>query len=257
MWISRYHECFVVLKQKLSRCCVGCVSGGVIGLWQDQVRSLLSSHYRSINLCLLSRNHQQVIYNDTESKRNREKKKCFVMKKLIKKFKEWIIVQTEERSSTSELFILFIRQQNKQSLRSIRRLVFSHCKPDVKTLAPLPRILQQQNEDLQRRLSHSTHKMEAMEAEFDGNRHYMEAELSRTRDDLDKMRDKFRRWELRRSGSESDGPVRIRRSGSESDGPTLLKLRQLFPESGLCLFLIGCFNWWCHSMTSCVCLQMF
>ncbi|XP_034407597.1 tight junction-associated protein 1 [Cyclopterus lumpus] len=55
------------------------------------------------------------------------------------------------------------------------------------------RILQQQNEDLQRRLSLSTHKMEAIEAEFDGGRHYMEAELSRTRDDLDKMRDKFRR----------------------------------------------------------------
>lgn len=33
-----------------------------------------------------------------------------------------------------------------------------------------------------------------MEAEFDGSRHYMETELSRTRDDLDKMRDKFRRW---------------------------------------------------------------
>uniref|UniRef100_G3PF38 Tight junction-associated protein 1 domain-containing protein n=1 Tax=Gasterosteus aculeatus aculeatus TaxID=481459 RepID=G3PF38_GASAC len=55
------------------------------------------------------------------------------------------------------------------------------------------RILQQQNEDLQRCLSLSTHKMEAMEAEFDSSRHYMEAELSRTRDDLDKMRDKFRR----------------------------------------------------------------
>lgn len=58
---------------------------------------------------------------------------------------------------------------------------------------PLPRILQQQNEELRRRVSLSTHKMEAMEAEFDGSRHYMEAELSRTRDDLDKMRDKFRR----------------------------------------------------------------
>ncbi|KAL3971588.1 hypothetical protein ACER0C_024937 [Sarotherodon galilaeus] len=55
------------------------------------------------------------------------------------------------------------------------------------------RILQQQNEDLRRRLSLTTHNMEAMEAEFDSNRHYMEAELSRTRDDLDKMRDKFRR----------------------------------------------------------------
>uniref|UniRef100_A0AAQ6IUQ5 Tight junction-associated protein 1 domain-containing protein n=1 Tax=Anabas testudineus TaxID=64144 RepID=A0AAQ6IUQ5_ANATE len=55
------------------------------------------------------------------------------------------------------------------------------------------RILQQQNEDLRHRLSLSSHRMEAMEAEFDGNRRYMEAELSRTRDDLDKMRDKFRR----------------------------------------------------------------
>ncbi|XP_078098810.1 tight junction-associated protein 1 isoform X2 [Sander vitreus] len=55
------------------------------------------------------------------------------------------------------------------------------------------RMLQQQNEDLQRRLALSTHKMEAAEAEFDGGRRYMEAELSRTRDDLDKMRDKFRR----------------------------------------------------------------
>uniref|UniRef100_A0A3Q3D3P3 Tight junction associated protein 1 n=1 Tax=Hippocampus comes TaxID=109280 RepID=A0A3Q3D3P3_HIPCM len=56
-----------------------------------------------------------------------------------------------------------------------------------------PRILQQQNEDLRGRLTFSTRKMEAMEAEFDGSRHYMEAELSRTRDDLEKMRDKFRR----------------------------------------------------------------
>ncbi|XP_061600577.1 tight junction-associated protein 1 isoform X2 [Cololabis saira] len=55
------------------------------------------------------------------------------------------------------------------------------------------RILQGQNEDLRHRLSLSTHKMEAVEAEFDSSRHYMEAELSRTRDDLDKMRDKFRR----------------------------------------------------------------
>lgn len=60
-------------------------------------------------------------------------------------------------------------------------------------LVLLPRILQQQNEDLRHRLSLSSHKMEAMEAEFDGSRHYMEAELSRTREDLDKMRDKFRR----------------------------------------------------------------
>uniref|UniRef100_A0A3P9JT87 Tight junction associated protein 1 (peripheral) n=1 Tax=Oryzias latipes TaxID=8090 RepID=A0A3P9JT87_ORYLA len=65
--------------------------------------------------------------------------------------------------------------------------------PSILSDADRIRILQQQNEDLRRRLSLSTQKMEAMEAEFDSSRHYMEAELSRTRDDLDKMRDKFRR----------------------------------------------------------------
>ncbi|XP_052427987.1 tight junction-associated protein 1 isoform X1 [Carassius gibelio] len=55
------------------------------------------------------------------------------------------------------------------------------------------KILQQQNEDLRRRLSQTTHKMEAMETEFETSRHYMQAELGRTRDDLEKMRDKFRR----------------------------------------------------------------
>lgn len=55
------------------------------------------------------------------------------------------------------------------------------------------RILQQQNEDIRRRLSQTTHKMEAMETEFETSRHYMQAELGRTRDDLEKMRDKFRR----------------------------------------------------------------
>ncbi|KAL0177412.1 hypothetical protein M9458_026306, partial [Cirrhinus mrigala] len=53
-------------------------------------------------------------------------------------------------------------------------------------------ILQQQNEDLRRRLSQTTHKMEAMETEFETSRHYMQAEMGRTRDDLEKMRDKFR-----------------------------------------------------------------
>ncbi|XP_048864627.1 tight junction-associated protein 1 isoform X1 [Brienomyrus brachyistius] len=35
--------------------------------------------------------------------------------------------------------------------------------------------------------------MEAMEAEFEASRQYMQAEMGRTKDDLDKMRDKFRR----------------------------------------------------------------
>ncbi|XP_051816159.1 tight junction-associated protein 1 isoform X1 [Acanthochromis polyacanthus] len=81
-------------------------------------------------------------------------------------------------------------QRHKASLSNLSLL--SHIKEALSDSDRI-RILQQQNEDLRRRLALSTHKMEAMEAEFDGSRHYMEAELSRTRDDLDKMRDKFRR----------------------------------------------------------------
>ncbi|XP_020565496.1 tight junction-associated protein 1 [Oryzias latipes] len=81
-------------------------------------------------------------------------------------------------------------QKHKRPLSS--HSLLTHIK-EVLSDADRIRILQQQNEDLRRRLSLSTQKMEAMEAEFDSSRHYMEAELSRTRDDLDKMRDKFRR----------------------------------------------------------------
>ncbi|KAJ8248492.1 hypothetical protein GJAV_G00242610 [Gymnothorax javanicus] len=55
------------------------------------------------------------------------------------------------------------------------------------------KILQQQNEDLRRRLTHTTHKMEVMETEFQSSRHFMQAEIGRSKDDLEKMRDKFRR----------------------------------------------------------------
>ncbi|XP_058879827.1 tight junction-associated protein 1-like isoform X2 [Acipenser ruthenus] len=55
------------------------------------------------------------------------------------------------------------------------------------------KVLQQQNEDLRRRLTYTTHKMEAMETEFESSQHYMEAEMGRTKDELEKMKDKFRR----------------------------------------------------------------
>ncbi|XP_077960519.1 LOW QUALITY PROTEIN: tight junction-associated protein 1 [Gasterosteus aculeatus] len=83
-------------------------------------------------------------------------------------------------------------QRQKHRPPASNRCLLSHAKETFSDSERI-RILQQQNEDLQRCLSLSTHKMEAMEAEFDSSRHYMEAELSRTRDDLDKMRDKFRR----------------------------------------------------------------
>uniref|UniRef100_A0A3B4BBG7 Tight junction-associated protein 1 domain-containing protein n=1 Tax=Periophthalmus magnuspinnatus TaxID=409849 RepID=A0A3B4BBG7_9GOBI len=58
---------------------------------------------------------------------------------------------------------------------------------------PAAPMLEAQNEELRRRLSLSNQRTEALGAELDSCRHYMEAELNRTRDDLDKMRDKFRR----------------------------------------------------------------
>lgn len=67
-----------------------------------------------------------------------------------------------------------------------------HCQESLSD-ADRIKILQQQNEDLRHRLSQTTHKMEAMETEFETSRHYMQAEMGRTRDDLEKMRDKFRR----------------------------------------------------------------
>ncbi|XP_078398923.1 tight junction-associated protein 1 [Cetorhinus maximus] len=53
--------------------------------------------------------------------------------------------------------------------------------------------LQQQNEELRRKLTHSTHKLEIMETDFESSRHYLEAELSHAREEMDKLKDKFRR----------------------------------------------------------------
>ncbi|XP_067884285.1 tight junction-associated protein 1 isoform X2 [Heterodontus francisci] len=53
--------------------------------------------------------------------------------------------------------------------------------------------LQQQNEELRRRLTHSTQKLEIMETDFESSRQYLEAELSHAREEMDKLKDKFRR----------------------------------------------------------------
>ncbi|KAJ3610134.1 hypothetical protein NHX12_022228 [Muraenolepis orangiensis] len=53
------------------------------------------------------------------------------------------------------------------------------------------RVLQQQNDELHRCLSHSNRQMESVETEFENSRRYMQTEMSRTQDDLDKMRDKL------------------------------------------------------------------
>lgn len=60
-------------------------------------------------------------------------------------------------------------------------------------LFPPHSFLQLQNDELRRRLAYATTKMEAMEHELDAGRHYLEVELSRNREELEKLKDKFRR----------------------------------------------------------------
>ncbi|XP_041418275.1 uncharacterized protein LOC735235 isoform X3 [Xenopus laevis] len=53
--------------------------------------------------------------------------------------------------------------------------------------------LQHQNDELGRRLAYATTKMEAMEHEVDARGQYLEMELNRNREELEKLKDKFRR----------------------------------------------------------------
>ncbi|XP_072406785.1 tight junction-associated protein 1 isoform X1 [Chiloscyllium punctatum] len=55
------------------------------------------------------------------------------------------------------------------------------------------RQLQQQNQDLREKLTVSTNRLEIMERDFESSRHYLEAELSHAREEMDKLKDKFRR----------------------------------------------------------------
>ncbi|NXF37015.1 TJAP1 protein, partial [Nyctibius bracteatus] len=56
-----------------------------------------------------------------------------------------------------------------------------------------PRLLQHENEELRRRLTYVTNKMEAMEREMESGQDYLEMELGQNREELEKFKDKFRR----------------------------------------------------------------
>lgn len=58
--------------------------------------------------------------------------------------------------------------------------------------------LLEQKEDLRKRLSFTTHKLELLQSEFDSTRQYLETELRRAQEELDKFTDKLRRWCVRR-----------------------------------------------------------
>lgn len=65
------------------------------------------------------------------------------------------------------------------------------------------RLLQRDNEELRRRLAYVTNKMEAMERELESGQDYLEMELGQNREELEKFKDKFRRYvTFRTSGGE-------------------------------------------------------
>lgn len=70
---------------------------------------------------------------------------------------------------------------------------FLSYEANVITCASVCSSLQEQKEDLRKRLSYTTHKLELLEREFDSTRQYLETELRRAQEELDKFTDKLRR----------------------------------------------------------------
>ena len=54
--------------------------------------------------------------------------------------------------------------------------------------------LHDHKDDLRKRLSYTTHKLEMVETEFDSTRQYLETELRRAQEELEKFTEKLRRF---------------------------------------------------------------
>ncbi|XP_049612398.1 brain-enriched guanylate kinase-associated protein isoform X5 [Syngnathus scovelli] len=69
---------------------------------------------------------------------------------------------------------------------------FDPCASGMKLCVSTSSLLEQK-EDLRKRLSYTTHKLELLQNEFDATRQYLETELRRAQEELDKFTDKLRR----------------------------------------------------------------
>lgn len=69
----------------------------------------------------------------------------------------------------------------------------------------VPRLLQHENEELRRRLTYVTNKMEAMERELESGQDYLEMELGQNREELEKFKDKFRRYGKEKEKKKKEG----------------------------------------------------
>lgn len=85
--------------------------------------------------------------------------------------------------------------------------------------------LQEQKGELRKRLSYTTHKLEKLETEFDSTRHYLEIELRRAQEELEKVTEK-----LRRSGGGA-GAGRGAGRGSDLRLPSSASRRSRRPHS--------------------------
>ncbi|KAL6095782.1 begain [Pungitius sinensis] len=80
--------------------------------------------------------------------------------------------------------------------------------------------LLEQKEDLRKRLSYTTHKLELLQSEFDSTRQYLETELRRAQEELDKFTDKLRRIQSSYSALQSinqDLEEKIQRNSQHHD----------------------------------------
>ncbi|XP_051908816.1 brain-enriched guanylate kinase-associated protein isoform X2 [Hippocampus zosterae] len=75
---------------------------------------------------------------------------------------------------------------------SLPRGINMVCEHGVNHVDTISSLLEQK-EDLRKRLSYTTHKLELLQSEFDATRQYLETELRRAQEELDKFTDKLRR----------------------------------------------------------------
>ncbi|XP_043930496.1 brain-enriched guanylate kinase-associated protein isoform X2 [Protopterus annectens] len=80
----------------------------------------------------------------------------------------------------------------KWSKQTLHPFITSESSPSCCSKAQC-RTLQEQKEELRKRLSYTTHKLEMLETEFDSTRQYLETELRRAQEELEKVREKLRR----------------------------------------------------------------
>lgn len=98
----------------------------------------------------------------------------------------------------------------------------------------VPRLLQHENEELRRRLTYVTNKMEAMERELESGQDYLEMELGQNREELEKFKDKFRRYGKEKRGTELERslPPRTPSSGLSGLCPVAFIGGVLHPQKG-------------------------